>query len=54
MKNKPNAFIIRKCDAIHASCGRNRDFELLSEFVKFCTEIEERPEDAVNAFLRIR
>ena len=43
-------FMIRECDAIHARYGRNRDPELLREFLKLRKEIEERTEDARSAF----
>ena len=39
-------------DAIHARYGRNRNFQLLSEFLELRKEIEERAEDARSAFLR--
>ena len=45
-------FMIRKCDAIHARYGRNRDPELLRDFLKLRKEIEERTEDARSAFLK--
>ena len=44
--------MIRKCDAIHSRYGRNRDPELLREFLKLRKEIEERTEDACSAFLK--
>ena len=45
-------FMIRKCDAIHARYGRNRDPELLREFLKLRKEIEERTKDARSALLK--
>ena len=45
-------FMISKRNAIHARYGRNRDSQLLSEFLKSRKEIEDRTEHGRSAFLK--